>query len=275
MVAWSKQKLIRVGKRNRQFVLVRCSTCHIRRWVSLDNTRRMKSDRCEKCSKTIGTKPRTGITKTCPRCGKTFYVQPIHSNQIHCSKKCSDKPRKPCEECGKPTKKNHFCSSQCYHKHCKRRRITKICVTCGKEFEVVPSRVKAQTSCCRKYDKQHTAKLCLSCGKKFDVSHHRLNAQYCSRACYKQDGDKNPNYKNGNYSGDKSRPFPYGGSWYSISKAIKERDEHCQWQGCNCRDSLQVHHIVKVQDCDSLEIANSPDNLITYCIRHHQECHRQ
>lgn len=239
MITWSDQKLIRVGKRNRQFVLVTCSNCHNPRWISLDNAHRMKSDLCAKCVKALGVKPRRGVTKTCPRCKKDFYTQPIHANRIYCSKECSMKPIVPCETCGKSTKRR-FCSIQCSNERFK-QRIAKTCVTCGKQFEVTP---------------------------------HGINAQYCSRACYKIDGRKNPNYRNGKYSGDKPYPFPYGGSWYSISQAIKQRDKHCQWKDCRSRKRLQVHHIVKVQDCASLDEANSPENLITYCLKHHQEQHR-
>ena len=62
-----------------------------------------------------GNKPRRGVIKTCPVCGKRFYVKPSHvALAVNCSLKCM----------GKAMEKT---------------KVSVSCNQCGKKFEVYPS----------------------------------------------------------------------------------------------------------------------------------------
>lgn len=67
-------------------------------------------------------------------------------------------------------------------------------------------------------------------------------------------------------------PNNYGQAWPTIRKTILERD-HYTCQSCGLQpknESLQVHHKVPFKSFTSLQLANSPENLVTLC----KTCHR-
>lgn len=82
-------------------------------------------------------------------------------------------------------------------------------------------------------------------------------------------GENHPSWKGGRNG------LYYGHDWGRISNSIIERDNHT-CQRCNVKENelpknwaLQVHHIKPLRECDSLEEANKPENLITLCNRCH------
>jgi hypothetical protein len=54
-----------------------------------------------------------------------------------------------------------------------------------------------------------------------------------------------------------------------ITRAIKERDQHCQFPGCTCTDHLQIHHIKHWADGGETSVANG----VTLCSTHHRYVH--
>jgi very-short-patch-repair endonuclease/endogenous inhibitor of DNA gyrase (YacG/DUF329 family) len=143
------------------------------------------------------------------------------------------KIRKICEICGKEfevlawevRKGRRFCSRECYRQYCRseekramysemgkivwrddsfrerrkklRKRVKKICLNCGKEFEVVKSRVKVgmvrfcSRKCYGEYRKKYeTGKRrlrCQNCGKEFEVIRweaEKAGRKFCSIECY-------------------------------------------------------------------------------------------
>jgi len=228
------------GTRNRVVCDTTCESCGETRTISLDNAKQQKTSLCTRCS-LKRERPKSGKMKTCKACGRKFYVIPaLFRRKVYCSRACAIiKHGAICLQCGKvfTTKHGKFCSRKCFHESMY-SRITKTCQTCGQEFQVIRS---------------------------------RIDAQFCSRECYRIDGAKNPNYKDGHTVG--GHPHPYGGSWESIRKAIKERDGYtCQHDSPDHSGRLEVHHITKFNP-ENREQSNSPGNLITYCHKHHTLIH--
>jgi len=64
--------------------------------------------------------------------------------------------------------------------------------------------------------------------------------------------------------GRKSRIWPAG-----MTRAIKERDQHCQYPGCSHTNHLNIHHIQHWADDGETSISNG----VLLCTRHHQAVH--
>jgi len=62
----------------------------------------------------------------------------------------------------------------------------------------------------------------------------------------------------------------YGPHWDSITRAVRERDDHtCREADARCSGPLQVHHLVPLSRGGRNEI----DNLVTVCRFHHSLHH--
>lgn len=72
-----------------------------------------------KCKGLVGGRPRKGVTNKCQQCGTDFYVSQCFAHQKFCSKKCHD-------------------SSQT------KPKVSRICETCGKAFDLKPSTITVQ-----------------------------------------------------------------------------------------------------------------------------------
>lgn len=261
------------GARTRKVCDIICPRCGQTRTVRYHNLRLMKTLLCRQCSaKVVNPKRTTGSFQSCHHCGKSMWVIPALANhKKYCSKQCEILARKGTQPewlRGKGGREPTV------------PRIIKKCPVCNKQFvcKQQPANRKEQVFCSQqchaKSRLQRIRKVCQSCHKEFEVTPSRINAQYCSMDCYDKSGKKNPNFKNGDYIDRDVPPFPYGGSWSTLREAIKKRDNHtCQWPDCNSREKLTVHHIVKVQDFETLEEANDESNLITLCLYHHQAVH--
>ena len=56
-----------------------------------------------------------------------------------------------------------------------------------------------------------------------------------------------------------------------IQRKFKHRDEwKCHIEGCNCKNSLDIHHIIPLSQNGS----NEMENLIPLCKEHHKGVHR-
>ena len=146
-----------------------CPRCGKEFWVSPSMTERRRycSMKCRK----------NQIEKVCEICGKVFYVIESRKDTARfCSKQCygksgecgthpkpsARKPRKMihCLQCNKEvsvivTSNQRFCCQSCAAQYRDvgqlktLPRVTKICETCGKEFEVYPRQAPARRFCSR------------------------------------------------------------------------------------------------------------------------------
>lgn len=99
-----------------------------------------------------------------------------------------------CERCGSEFKVSNwrikrgvrFCSREC-----RKKRVTKVCKTCKREFEVQAHATDTAKYCSRECQhegrrKKHPVLVCEYCGQDFQVSPHRVaeGARFCSRECF-------------------------------------------------------------------------------------------
>ena len=134
-----------------------------------------------------------------------------------------------------------------------------------------------------------TDKYCKICNNKLILNNTRdiTKKKYCSKRCVglsllnpmaekyhseetKQkmrkrkegifDGNKNPNYKDGKYTGRHENRK----EWQRLSKRIRQRDSH---ECCCClsKERLDVHHIIPY----NITKDDSSENLLTLC----RSCH--
>ena len=261
MIDWNSKVMVQVKDRRRTYIKVTCSLCNSERLVSPENARRIKTDHCAHCSQKLK-KPENykGTVKPCLNCQREVYVYPFHVNsRTFCSRRC-------------------FCLYNRLDKTIKEEPGTpqiRTCAQCGKLFET-PIASKAWRCCSVKcsaiYRTHKFTKTCVTCGKEYEVGASRLDSQFCSRKCAAI-GIHNPTYKHGRYAGKNRVYYPW--TWKRTRDQIVKRDNHqCQSPGCNETKRLHVHHIIGVRNFSSFEEATTPENLITYCIFHHQEQHR-
>jgi hypothetical protein len=93
-----------------------------------------------------------------------------------------------------------FCSHKCFSDNRKNKplpenkgdshkSIKRICLTCGKEFEAWPSRIKngggkyCSYKCSQSKKVSLEKRICLTCGKQFE-EYPSIHGRYCSRRCY-------------------------------------------------------------------------------------------
>jgi hypothetical protein len=158
--------------------------------------------------------------------------------------------------------------------------VTVTCQTCGKAFDVQPSRLKwgrgkscspaCQHAAVRSKLSRKVTKTCMGCGIEYQrppshADHGRGKGTYCSRVCRDR-------YRVGNlhpqYIG--VRPDPARGpNWQAQRRRAKARDQGtCQHCGAVGTD---VHHIRPFRLFNDYRVANRMDNLITLCA----PCHRR
>jgi len=233
-------------------------------------------------------KAKDGLDTECSECGEDIHIPPSHVKEVDgyeqknyfCNKECesSFKSREwvgenhpswdggreqvYCEECGgryyvKPSEveKTKFCSIECKRENWKVEKKEFNCANCGDAVMKMPHNVKGENTTCSK-----------ECHKEFMSSIRK--------------GEDNPQWKGGRF-------LYYGPNWNEQREKTLERDNY-ECQNCEMsRDShyqhynedLHVHHKVprrKIIDkeepkIEQFELANSLDNLVTYC----KSCHRK
>ena len=216
-------------------------------------------------------KPRVKVK--CAQCGETFYRPPsrIDGRTHFCNQECHYAYRSQqgtvqliCEVCRKPYKTVRYFAeaedsrkSRYYSRKCKDKgmsierigkgnpmwepKITLICITCGKEFDVTPCFLKQDRKCCS-----------FECAAKYKSKTYRRENHWL--------------WKGG-------RDYDYGPDWRKIAAKIRKRDNYtCQICGLKHkgRPALHVHHIVSLREFNGdYEKANQSNNLITLC----PDCH--
>jgi 5-methylcytosine-specific restriction endonuclease McrA len=209
--------------------------------------------------------------KPCERCGAPIKEYRNYPRRF-CSHSCEFKtintkikPPRYCAYCGAVITKNpknnaRFCSRLCSAKYigdkmrgklrpevtkpnpALRRRVSKFCEVCGKQYECVLSVA--------------------------DESH------FCSNACHGKFrsahslGNKNPNWKGG-------ETLFYGSNWQQQREAARRRDKYaCQRCGISEIElgyELDVHHLQSLRTFNGdWQSANVLDNLLCLCKVCHQ-----
>ena len=152
------------------------------------------------CSQECYWKDKNKSEKICPICGEKT------NNDKYCSKKCYGKSKylenlKMCDNCGKEyhntNKNSRFCCRECYWEYRNKNEkeifqsnqgknlITKICLECGKEYNVNKYRENTSKFCSKKcfYKFHNVEKVCPTCGKNFIVPINESDKIYCSNNC--------------------------------------------------------------------------------------------
>jgi 5-methylcytosine-specific restriction endonuclease McrA len=225
---------------------------------------------CKICEKKFETTPSkdqkycskkcAGIARTtskeidCENCNKTITKEPNEikrSENNFCSPKCHNEHQrnmKECNECGAEYygggKNREFCSTKCFGKSKRVKKIEKECPECNEISLVYPH-----------YSKKHDNVFCSSSCRSDWLEKNSLFAT------------DNPNYKDGKYNG-------FGSNWHKKREEALERDNYvCQ----NCSKtkeengrSLSVHHIKPrsefIQNENTeVEESNKLSNLVTLC----------
>ncbi|UJL44826.1 HNH endonuclease [Virgibacillus sp. NKC19-16] len=263
------------------------------------------------------------MEKQCLNCGKLMKVKPSHfDRRKYCSRNCkgeyqsenpiafkhlSKKVNVTCSHCGnkilrKQSKisKNNFCNRECNNGYLRennkkinqhlKQQITKTCLTCDENFNVIVSRKETAKYC---------SKSCLgkANGKRGEVQYRKRVNIYCTNCSKtierKPSIIKNWNFcdvicmaeyysKSGAFSGENNLVWQggdidyYGPNWRSQRRKTRIRDEFtCQDCGLTEKElgkELSVHHLVPFRKFNGdWEQANKLSNLISLC---EHPCHR-
>lgn len=103
------------------------------------------------------------IQRACRNCGKLYFTDEARLKQrrgLDCSLECSHQSRAKLRQ----------------------KRVTKICPTCGKEFQVVRSQADKRTHCSRACRWPPVYSICPHCEKEFRHPPSK-RGKYCSKAC--------------------------------------------------------------------------------------------
>ena len=120
--------------------------------------------------------------------------------------------------------------------------------------------------------KEKVSKACAGCGEPIERYESQFYTEdtYCSHQCrgetlYK--GDNNPNWKK-----ETATQISYSGDWEEARQEALERAKGCcEHPECGKSDFLDVHHIVPYKMIDDAKRANSLENLLVLCRRHHKQ----
>lgn len=158
--------------------------------------------------------------------------------------------------------------------------VDRVCEKCGKQFSVIPSRIKygrgkhcspaCQYAAIRARPRDVIEFKCIGCGSLFYrypswTSRSKGAGKYCTRECRDKYwiGSKNPHWQNAD------RVYRRGPYWFATKRRVIARDKCCQTCGAN--GLLHVHHIIPFRMFDIAAEADTDSNLIALC----PPCHRK
>lgn len=193
------------------------------------------------------------------------------------------------------------CSRECQYKSTSllnRKNKLKITCSCNKEFYVYPYQ-KNRKYCSKKCAKSNNTRLpdndknrtdfgyrfCIICNAKFIA--YKKTSKYCSKECFylahsdRMKGENNPAYSTGSSF---MRSSYRGDGWKKIREIIYKRDKYiCQICGIKCiskREAIKTGDNYSIIQChhkkewNENNKDNSPENLITICLKCHIKIHR-
>jgi len=194
------------------------------------------------------------IEKVCLTCRRSYLVKPY---LINSSKFCS-------REC-----QRRYYSGKGSRSDLKKGRIVN-CFTCGKPVYKILSRIKI-------YEHQYCSKQCMNQSPyKRQISSHRMKTNNpmfnpdIKKRSYGALVEWHKHNKPYNFIDGQSRNRVYAlASWKKVIKEIYLRDKY-ECQLCGKKGGLlNVHHIIPYSICKS----DSPENLITLCVKCHGKVH--
>jgi 5-methylcytosine-specific restriction endonuclease McrA len=221
--------------------------------------------------------PQTFICLGCKKAFQKIWF-PGRKRPKYCNTSCRKFHRitMTCKTCGKifelpPSRKTRmYCSKECSHEG--QKRTKKICKWCGIAFHPTSNQnigfCSLQCSADSKKDTR-LEKSCEICGKIFQVKKGYTHARFCSLQCSAK-GIAKKGADNPMWRGGH---ITYRGpNWSMQAKQARKRDNYtCQM--CKHQQktpSLCVHHIIPCRKFNGdYETANDLSNLITLC----QRCH--
>ena len=109
--------------------------------------------------------------------------------------------------------------------------------------------------------KEARARFCQDCGKQLGPTSAYRGDKYCLNCRFK--GPRNVHWRGGCVK-------DYGPDFTaSLKERIRQRDDYiCQYPGCYIPQNGKAH---QVHHCDYNKKNQNPANLITLCVKHHQE----
>lgn len=223
--------------------------------------------------------PQCRIVRKCGYCGKA-YCSRFHSTK-YCSVSCACRSRgqkkrldaaearkRVCKKCGNVfasrDKQAQYCSIACS----KILLDVRVCPTCSREFRPRSSLSKYCSLRCRDSDRSEV-RHCLQCGKNIRIPRSVLRrgglaGNFCSKACLAlfRGGSQNPNWRGGG-------SYWRGAEWQKLRDEIRRRDNYqCRLCGAPEKNRRHdVHHRIPFRVTGD----NSPENLLTLCLK----CHRR
>jgi hypothetical protein len=145
-----------------KMVTVTCEACGVEftKYRKLYEQNKTKRFFCSaECRNKLGSKPRTGETRSCVECAAAFYVKPA-SDQVTCSVACGNKYKA-------------------------RNQVTKHCEECGVEMLLPPSLADRRfcSWACSGHEDTRTTMVCEHCGDHY-VGRPQENRRFCSKPCF-------------------------------------------------------------------------------------------
>jgi len=169
----------------------------------------------------------TTVPRICEICAKEFQARPIDISRGG----------------------GRFCSNTCLGIS-RRKKVKRVCQTCNKTFEVIPSNAQKGAKFCS-YECYHISmhnqieRICKFCGQPFMTPPSKVNEQrgfYCSRKCHSlaNTGANNAVWRGGHthYRGE---------NWPTQRKLARERDgnvcQSCHRKPHKGEKLFHIHHI--------------------------------
>ncbi len=175
------------------------------------------------CRDKVGTKPRTGETRSCVECSTDFYVKP-GSEQVTCSVTCGNRYKT-------------------------RNRVTKLCEACGAEMNLPVSLADRRfcSATCSGHEDTRVAMTCEWCESEY-LGRPQDGRRFCSRPCFYAWQTDNAQ---GHVNENGYRLIPDGeGGYRPEHRIVIERI-----LGRRLTSSETVHHL------DGDKLHNEPSNL--------------
>lgn len=199
---------------------------------------------------------------SCKFCGNIYSSQ--QGLRIHTTSRHNNKPKVECLECGEfkevsyykyESQEEFFCGKECESTYRKRNRkgsdnprwkekLKKTCQNCKEEVKIYPSETKWK------------------------------DKHFCDMECYAEWRSNNIDLSKSNHPRWKEEAVHKGSSnWKTKRREARKRDGQscviCGKTKAELGTHPHVHHITPFRQFDDKEKANSLENLVTLCPKHH------
>jgi 5-methylcytosine-specific restriction endonuclease McrA len=226
------------------------------------------------------------MQNTCAFCGIEYTIKDNRKIGKFCSFSCSNKSKgahltKKCLTCGKefivvPSELSirFFCSLKCCGLH-KRKRVEKTCKSCGKKFSVSVSKNKKYKNCSIGCEIRHKIIKCIVCGNEFKVKNSHIHNRFCcSKACQNQNQRNQTGSKNNNWRNGATKKNAVGRNTVKYKEWMLEvfKRDHYTCQRCGIKNEKINAHHIK-QWVSNKKLRYVTSNGITLCYECHKHIH--